>query len=58
MTESVREVGDRVLSQKPVPGMGEIAALAAFGNCKALLEFISIIVGYIYPHACPHMEKK
>lgn len=51
MTELVREVGDGGLSQEPVPGAVEIAALTAFGNCKALLEFISHHCG-LYISTC------
>lgn len=57
MTELVREAEDRGLSQEPVPGLGEITALAAFGNCKDLLGFISHHCG-LYISICMPMDGK
>lgn len=56
--ELVSEAGGGALSQEPVPGVGEIAALAAFGNCKALLEFISHHCGLYISLCMPTDGKK
>lgn len=58
ITELVSEVGDGGLSQEPVPRVVEIAALTAFGNCKALLEFISHHCGLYISTCMPTDGKK
>lgn len=55
--ELVSEAGGGALSHT-VPGVGEIAAFAAFGNCKALLEFISHHCGLYISSCMPTDGKK
>lgn len=58
MMELVREAGDEGIVPGTGPWVGEIAALDAFGNCKALLEFISYHCGLYISTCVPTDGKK